>query len=197
MKLTVEEAFERLKTIDFPQFSEPSLNKGGRGQLIETAIGVSNSSDLTDLLDGELKSFTVGQTISITQVNHCLEDIIEKSCEFEESKVGQKLKQTIYIAFDKDSKHLKTVLISDELDKEHYEQLAEDYGFISAQIRRAYNNGETLTTITGPNNLLQIRTKASKNRDGLYTPMTYNGTVLKDKHMAFYLLSNFGKQITK
>jgi hypothetical protein len=42
---------------------------------------------------------------------------------------------------------------------------------------------------------LQIRTKASKNKNGFYQPLLYKGHQLKDKYMAFYLRANFGKSI--
>jgi hypothetical protein len=90
-----------------------------------------------------------------------------------------------------------TKVVHEELDPTHYQQLAEDYGYIAAKIKVSYENGATLHTITGPNNLLQIRTKASKNNYGEYTPLCYNGVELKDKYMAFYLLADFGKQVIK
>jgi hypothetical protein len=56
-------------------------------------------------------------------------------------------------------------------------------------------NNKELSTITGPNKLLQIRTKASKTKQGYYVPLCYNGKKLKDKNMAFYLCTQFGKTI--
>ena len=61
--------------------------------------------------------------------------------------------------------------------------------------RNRYNNSQELSTITGPNKLLQIRTKASKNKWGQYTPLVYNDKVMKDKNMAFYLCTQFGKTV--
>ena len=75
--------------------------------------------------------------------------------------------------------------------------MAEDYEFICDSVRTLFNAGKQLTTITGPNKLLQIRTKAAKNAHGEYTPLCYNGVELKDKYMAFYLLADFGKQVIK
>ena len=196
-KLNTNQVYGKLKATDFHGFGKPKKNKGARGQLIELALGIPNSSKLTDLIDGELKTFTVGQTISVTSLKHCLSDIIERTVEFEDSKVGQKLAQTIYVGFTKDNDHVGTKIVNSELDPQHYQQLAEDYGYIAANIKVAYENGATLHTITGPNNLLQIRTKASKNNYGEYTPLCYNGVELKDKYMAFYLLSDFGKQVLK
>jgi len=197
MSLTTNQAYAKLKTTDFSAFDKPGINKGARGQLLENALGLDNTTTLLDLTDGEIKSFTVGQTICVTQVNHCLYDIIERTVEFEDSKVGKKLEQTLYVGFTKDNDYVGTKLINQEIDKEHYIKLAEDYGYIAAQIKAAYATGNTLHTVTGPNKLLQIRTKASKNKHGKYTPLCYNGVELKDKYMAFYLLADFGKQVIK
>ena len=196
-KLSTYQVYAKLKTTDFSKFDKPGRNKGGRGQLLETALGVANSSDLTDLVDGEIKTFTVGQTIAVTQVKHCLSDIIDGTIEFEDSKVGQKLAQTIYVGFTSNNAYVGTELLNEEVDPQHYQELAEDYSFIAAQIKAAYASGSELHTITGPNKLLQIRTKASKNKYGKYTPLCYNGVELKDKYMAFYLLANFGKRVIK
>ena len=196
-KLSTYQVYAKLKTTDFSKFDKPGRNKGGRGQLLETALGVANSSDLTDLVDGEIKTFTVGQTIAVTQVKHCLSDIIDGTIEFEDSKVRQKLAQTIYVGFTSNNAYVGTELLNEEVDPQHYQELAEDYSFIAAQIKAAYASGIELHTITGPNKLLQIRTKASKNKYGKYTPLCYNGVELKDKYMAFYLLANFGKRVIK
>lgn len=174
---------------------KPARNKGERGQLIEKALGIPNSSRLNDLIDGELKSFTLGESIAVTMLQHCLSQIIDESAEFEESNVFAKLKQTIYAGFDRDGNFLNSKTINEANYPEHYQELAEDYGYISAQIKAAYATGTELHTITGPNNLLQIRTKANKRPDGTYKPLIYNGQQLKDKAMAFYLLADFGKKV--
>ena len=197
MKLSTNQVYARLKTTDFSGFQKPGKNKGERGQLLETALGVANSSNLTDLSDGEIKSFTVGESIAVTMLNHCLADIIDNSLEFEESKVGLKLAQTVYVGFSRDNEYMGVKVVNEELDPLHYQQLAEDYGYISAQIKSAYANCETLRTINGPNKVLQIRTKAGKDKYGNYKPLCYNGVELKDKHMAFYLTSSFGKEVLK
>ena len=196
-KLSTNQVYGKLKSTDFRGFGKPEKNKGARGQLIELALGISNNNKLTDLVDGEIKSFTVGESIAVTSLKHCLPDIIDGTVEFEDSKVGQKLAQTIYVGFTRDNDYVGTELLNEELNPQHYQQLAEDYGYIAANIKVAYQNGATLHTITGPNNLLQIRTKASKNKHGEYTPLCYNGVELKDKYMAFYLLADFGKQVIK
>ena len=194
-KLSVIEVEQKLSTYDFSSVQKPARNKGERGNLIEMALGVKNSSDLIDLIDGELKTFTVGETIAITSLGHCLLGIIDGSLEFDETKVAKKMSQVLYIGFTRNNNYVGNITTNQDTHPEHYQHLAEDYGYISAQIRSCYVQNKELETITGPNNLLQIRTKASKTKSGHYRPLCYNGVQLKDKSMAFYLCSTFGKTI--
>jgi hypothetical protein len=53
---------------------------------------------------------------------------------------------------------------------------------------------QSLHTISGPNKIMQIRTKASKGKNG-YSPLCYNGVELKNKSMAFYFLSKYVKDV--
>tara|TARA_Y100001937_G_scaffold67254_1_gene91993 strand:+ start:9532 stop:10170 length:639 start_codon:yes stop_codon:yes gene_type:complete len=197
-KLSTAQVEGMLNTFDFDQLPKPGANKGERGQILESALGIKNGSDLTDMTDGELKTFTVGESIAITSLGHCLPDIIDNPTSFKDSKVFQKLKQTIFAGFDKkDGTFIKSKTINQVNSPECYEKLKEDYNYISSQIRRAHSSRELLHTINGPNGLLQIRTKASKKSDGTYTPLLYKGTQLKNKYMAFFLRASFGKEIVK
>jgi len=193
MTLTTLQTVAKLKVTDFSGFDKPAKNKGARGQLIELALGIPNSSKLTDLVDGELKTFTVGESIAVTQLNHCLAEIIEDSVSFADSKVGAKLKQTIYVGFTRTNEYVGTEVLNEETHAEHYQQLSEDYDYICTAIRAAFESGSELSTVTGPNGLLQIRTKASKSKTGNYTPLMFTGQQLKNKGMAFYLCGQFGK----
>ena len=121
----------KLNIFDYSQLPKPGKNKGDRGQLFETALGIPNGSDLIDLIDGELKSFTEGETIKVTALKHCLDEIVS-SVEFYDSKVYQKLKQTIYVGFDRDGKFLKSKTINEQNTPDHYQKLAEDFGYIAA-----------------------------------------------------------------
>ena len=192
--LTALQVYGKLKVTDFTQFEKPGKNKGSRGQFLETALGIPNTSNLKDLVDGELKSFTVGETIAATQLKHCLSEIIEDSVSFDESKVGQKLKQTVYVGFSRSNDYVGTEMLNEEMHPEHYQELREDYDFICDSIRTLFNAGKELSTITGPNGVLQIRTKASKT-NGRYVPLTFAGVTLKDKGMAFYLCGQFGRNL--
>ena len=97
MKLSTNQVLAKLKTTDFSYLDKPGKNKGARGQLLEVALGLENNNDLQDLTDGEIKTFTMGQSIAVTSLAHCLPDIIDGSLEFEESKVGIKMSQTVYV----------------------------------------------------------------------------------------------------
>jgi len=193
-KLTTNQVFAKLKVTDFGAFDKPGKNKGARGQLLETALGVPNSSDLKDLEDGEIKTFTVGESIAATQLKHCLSEIIEDSVSFDDSKVGQKLKQTVYVGFTRENDYVGSAVLNEETHPEHYQELREDYEFICNSIRTLFDEGKQLSTITGPNGLLQIRTKASKT-NGRYVPLTFADVTLKDKGMAFYLCGQFGRNL--
>jgi len=192
--LTALQVYGKLKVTDFTQFKKPGKNKGSRGQFLENALGIPNTSNLKDLVDGELKSFTVGETIAVTQLKHCLSEIIEDSVSFGDSKVGQKLKQTVYVGFSRSNNYVGTEMLNEEMHPEHYQELYEDYDFICDSIRTLFNDGKEFSTITGPNGLLQIRTKASKT-NGRYVPLTFAGVTLKDKGMAFYLCGQFGRNL--
>ena len=194
MTLTVNEVYSKLKTIDFTQFKKPGKNKGSRGQFLENALGISNTSNLKDLIDGEVKSLTVGESIAITQLKHCLTEIIEDNVSFRDSKLGQKMNQTIYVGFTRDNDYVGTEILNEETHEAHYQELEEDFNYICDAIRNTFENDESLSTITGPNNLLQIRTKASKT-NGKYVPLMFAGHQLKDKYMAFYLCGQFGRNL--
>ena len=196
-KLTTAQVESMLAALDFSQLPKPSKNKGRRGQLLEEALGISNGNSLTDLSDGELKTFTIGEPIAVTSLGHCLPEIIDKSLAFRESKLFAKLKQVICVGYNRDGNFSNWKTVNESTFGEYYRKFAEDYDFISGKIRTEYENRRELHTITGPNKLLQIRTKASKKKDGSYTPLDYNGVYLKNKYMSFFLLAKFGKEVLK
>ena len=65
MTLTLKETLQRLQTTDFEALPKPRKNKGVLGQLLELALGIPNSSKLTDLVDGELKSLLKGNQLRL------------------------------------------------------------------------------------------------------------------------------------
>ena len=107
MTLTLRETENRIKTTNFDSLPKPRKNKGVRGQLLELALGIPNSSKLTDLVDGELKSFTKGESIAVTQLRHTLPEIFNNT-PFNKSKLGIKISRTLYVAFDRQNNFLGT-----------------------------------------------------------------------------------------
>ena len=210
MSLSLSEVKVNFSKVDFTKLPKPSRNKGDRGQLLELALGIPNSSNLTDMVDGELKTYTKGESIAVTQLNHCIPEIL-KGVSFNDSKVGRKLERTLYVGFDSNNNFLGFVETNQTIDKEHYRQLEEDYNFICDKIRTAYQlkielnqlegqpinrKGKLSYTITGKNKLLQIRTKASKNSKGEYIPEKFNDVILNpNSKMGFYLCGRFGKEL--
>ena len=193
--MLLSEAESKLNSIDKNQAPIPGRNKGGRGLWVEEQLGMKQSSQLNDFEDGELKAFKEGQTIAVTMVQHCLNEILDRGVSYSESNVGKKLYNVLFVKFAKTGEFVKSLVSNSQIHRELHYKLSEDYNYICAEIRRRYDNNEELTTINGKHKLLQIRTKASKTRLGNYVPLEYNGKRLKDKAMAFYLTSTFENAI--
>lgn len=192
--LTIPEAAKKLLVLDKSTVPAPTKNKGYRGNMLEIALGIPNSKSLKDCVDGDVKSFKLGQPVAITMLGHCLDEIISNTVEFEDSKVFSKLEKTLLVGFDKQNNFVAAKVIDLHSDAEHRIKLAEDYSYIAAVVKHAYLTGQTLHTINGPNKIMQIRTKASASKNG-YSPLCYNGVELKDKSMAFYFLGSYAKSI--
>ena len=193
--MLLEEAEVKLNAIDKNSAPIPGRNKGGRGLWVEEQLGMPQSSQLNDFDDGELKAFKEGQTIAVTMLQHCLDEIFDRGVSYSESNVGKKLKNVLFVKFAKSGKFVKSLVSNADKYKQLYYDLSTDYNYICEKIRERYNNNQELNTINGPHKLLQIRTKANKNRLGKYVPLEYNGKRLKDKAMAFYLTRTFEQSI--
>ena len=185
MTLTLRETQNKLQNTNFEVLPKPRKNKGVRGQLLELALGIPNSSKLTDLVDGELKSFTKGESVAVTQLRHTLPEVFNKT-PFNQSKLGIKISRTLYVAFDRQNNFLGTATHT-----KTNPLIEEDYNDICDFIR----NTKTLKTFTGRNGILQIRTKDSKNKKGQYNPITWKGQTLSNKGFAFYLTGRYAKTI--
>ena len=188
MNLTLSQVKTNLTNVDFSKLPKPGKNKGYRGQLLELALGIPNSSRLTDLIDGELKSYTKGESIAITQLRHVLPEVMNKT-PFEKTKVGIKILRTLYVGFDKNNNFLGSVTHTEE-----NQLIKEDYEYISEVIRSRVAKGLPLSTVTGLNGVLQIRTKDSKYK-GKYHPILWEGQQLSNKGYAFYLTGKYAKSI--
>ena len=196
--MLVEEGYLLLKKLEGKKISDVDLvNKGSDGQKIMNAIGLKNDSSPLDFQDGDLKTNKhlngkPAETLWISQMQNNLIEF-EKGLDFYDSWIYKKIKQFIYLPIDKSGDHIigKPQIISEESFPNLYKKLAIDFNPISLEIKESIHHKETLHTINGPNNYLQIRTKAGKNKYGSYTPMKINGHQLKDKYMAFYFKKDF------
>ena len=194
MTLTLNEVKENLTKVDFTKLPKPKkTNKGKRGQLLELALGIANTSKLTDCVDGELKSFTQGESIAVTQLKHILPQIFA-NIPIYRTKLGIKTQQTLFVGFDRDNNFIGSTTLTPESDPKHFEQLEEDFHDICDAILGAYYDKKELHTVTGRNGLLQIRTKDSKYK-GKYHPIIWKGQQLSDKGFAFYLTGKFGREL--
>ena len=194
MTLTLNEVKENLTKVDFTKLPKPKkTNKGKRGQLLELALGIANTSKLTDCVDGELKSFTQGESIAVTQLKHILPQIFA-NIPIYRTKLGIKTQQTLFVGFDRDNNFIGSTTLTPESDPKHFEQLEEDFHDICDAILTAYYDKKELHTVTGRNGLLQIRTKDSKYK-GKYPPIIWKGQQLSDKGFAFYLTGKFGREL--
>ena len=194
MTLTLNEVKENLTKVDFTKLPKPKkTNKGKRGQLLELALGIANTSKLTDCVDGELKSFTQGESIAVTQLKHILPQIFA-NIPIYRTKLGIKTQQTLFVGFDRDNNFIGSTTLTPESAPKHFEQLEQDFHDICDAILDAYYDKKELHTVTGRNGLLQIRTKDSKYK-GKYHPIIWKGQQLSDKGFAFYLTGKFGREL--
>ena len=95
------------------------------------------------MVDGELKSYTKGESVAVTQLRHTLPEIFNKT-PFNKSKLGIKISRTLYVAFDRNNKFLGSATHT-----ETNKLIEGDYQYICEIIRHRVANGLPLTTITG------------------------------------------------
>jgi len=193
--MLLEEAELKLNSIDKNNAPIPGRNKGGRGQWVEQQLGLDLGSNLLDFDDGEGKTFKDGEPIAVTMLQHCFDEVFDKSISFSESKVGNKLDNVLFIKFAKSGKFVGSLVIKSKTYRELYYKLSQDYNDVCEGIRRYYNNKEEVHTINGRNGYLQIRSKANPKPDGSYKPLVYNGRQVYHCAMAFYLRNQFAREI--
>ena len=133
------------------------------------------------MVDGELKSYTKGESVAVTQLRHTLPEIFNKT-PFNKSKLGIKISRTLYVAFDRNNNFLGTATHT-----ETNPLIESDYNDICDFIRTT----EKLHTFTGRNKILQIRTKDSKP----YHPIIWERKQISNKGFAFYLTGRYIKSL--
>ena len=203
IQLTSKQVWEKLGETDWTTFTQlynsqretGRKNKGLRGQCLEKVLGIPNGSNLMDMTDGELKTYTVGQSIKCTMLSACLPHIIDDNGQ---NRLFEKMNQVIYVAFNKSGGY-----VTHAKHQNHRDLFEQDYHHICDVIRAAFHHGKTIrehtkhSTVTGPNKILQIRTADTKRKgipaeENQYHALKYKDVVLNDKNMAFYLRGKFG-----
>ena len=99
--MLLSEAEVKLNSINKDFAPIPGRNKGGRGLWVEEQLGMKQSSQLNDFDDGELKAFKEGQTIAVTMVQHCLNEIFDRGVSYSQSNVGKKLNNVLFVSLQK------------------------------------------------------------------------------------------------
>jgi hypothetical protein len=166
--MNVNQALTKIKELSNKIHILPlSSNKGGVGHFIELSIGLELNSQCLDLLDGEIKVFslkknknsdilTVKETIAITMTDR--EKLKEEN--FCDSRLLKKISRVIFVPyFRKGTK----VLIFDPIFIEHkndnnniFNNLKKDYELI----QKMFNDNNRIESKYG--DLIQSRTKGQK-----------------------------------
>lgn len=173
-------------------------NKGRSGQLLEIALGLSNSNVNRDFEDGELKTNKCDmtgkplETIAITQISSHIDDLIAK-VPFEETWLYEKISNMLYIPVCKEGEprdwfFLPSIHINlnDEKYVEILNQLKTDYEYICSEIKKAGESRKMLSTINGK--YIQIRTKDSAPYHPIISDIYGK---MSDKNRAFYFKKEF------
>jgi len=201
-KKTVEEVWPIFEEMADKPFSKDSLdesNKGAAGHKVEKDSGIALSSDLTDLSDGEVKSHQDGQTISISMVRSHIDEMVEQ-ISFRDSWIYEKIQNIIFIPKPmwnatlskkakkvKEATHIwyaKPILWNEDLYPDDFKFIEEDWNYIVKETARRFDNNEILSTINGPNEYIQIRTKGSTSP----RPILYKGRMIAEKDYNFYFM---------
>ena len=125
--MLLEEAETKLNAIDKDSAPIPGRNKGARGQWVENQLGLDLGSNLIDFSNGELKAFKEGQTIAVTMLQHCLDEVFDKGISYSESNVGKKLRNVLFVKFAKSGKFVKSLVSNADKHRELHYKLSEDY----------------------------------------------------------------------
>ena len=140
MSLTIKDVLFKLKNQELNLRKPGWDNKGGRGQILERRLGLTNNQKLTDLIDGELKTFTLKESIAATQLKHCLNEIIIDKVNFNNSLLGKKINRVIYVAWDREGNYKGYRLIDLNTDLKYKTMFEEDFEDISLYIKEQYQN---------------------------------------------------------
>jgi DNA mismatch repair protein MutH len=205
-RITLSEGFANSKKYENKKVIEviPKVNlknKGFVGIKYEKLIGIPKSSSLCDYKDDEgdaktikLQNGTTKESMDITMLQHILSEVVHK-VSWENCSVFKKIHNLHVIPIHRDGDFEnwwigESFIISYLTHNYFYKLLKEDYEYVCEEIRRVIDNEEFLSTTTGPNNILQIRTKGPGKGK---TFNTWNGRNLCNGSSAYsWYFSSFG-----
>ena len=179
--------------------------KGKTGQLLEKALGLSNSSNNLDFEDGELKTNKCDkfgnpkETMFITQISSIIDDLVQEK-NFYKTHLFEKISNILYVPICKEGKpeewfflNYTCFNINDPKFITIKKQLEEDYYSICKQIKFHIENSIDGYIHTSSGKYIQIRSKDSVPYRPIYSNI-YSKNISNKNH-AFYFKKEFMKAI--
>ncbi len=215
--MRLEDVFSQLPSLYHKKFRDLKLqedisgftiNKGNTGQFLQQLLDMPNNSNLTDFIDGELKtnkSHPNGmprETMFITQISKDFDSLFYE--ESESNRLLDKISNLLYLPVVKptgSSPEDWYFLPAHHIDSEQYSTLKEiyyqDFISIKQQILEHLDCPEDGFIHTSSGKYIQIRSKDSKRKDGTYNPIYSEvlGREVSNKNHAFYFKTDFMKDI--
>lgn len=187
------------------------VNKGQSGQMIELSSGLLLSSSQLDCEDGELKTNKVksdgkpSETIFITQISKEIDNLLSIQ-PFEKSHIKKKISNLLYVPICKEGNQsewyvMPYIHVSEDNPKFYdlYKQIEQDYYDICNGLNNHINTSQDGYIHTTNGKYIQVRSKDSKRKNGLYNPIysnTYN-RYISNKNHAFYFKKEFVYEIRR
>ncbi len=215
--MRLEDVFPRLPELYNRRFDDLRLqedisgftiNKGNTGQFLQQLLDMPNNSNLTDFVDGELKTNKAHpngmprETMFITQISRDFDSLF-----FEESLTNRlldKISNLLYLPVvktDSNSPEDWFFLPAHHIDSNQHLELKElylqDFIDIKQQILEHLENPTDGNIHTSNGKYIQIRSKDSKRVDGSYNPIYSEvlGREVSNKNHAFYFKKEFMQAI--
>lgn len=185
-----------------------TINKGNTGQFLQQLLDMPNNSNLTDFVDGELKtnkshpSGMPRETMFITQISKDFDNLF--LAESKTNRLLEKISNLLYLPVVKPNSDLPEEWyflpahhINSEKNQELKDMYLQDFITIKEQILEQLNDPKDGNIHTTSGKYIQIRSKDSKRKDGTYNPIYSEvlGRNVSNKNHAFYFKTEFMKDI--
>lgn len=215
--MRLEDVFSKLPALYNKRFGDLKLqedisgftiNKGNTGQFLQQLLDMPNNSNLTDFIDGELKtnkshpSGMPRETMFITQISKDFDSLFYEN--LETNRLLDKISNLLYLPVVKpdDSSpeewyFLPAHHINSEQNLALKEAYLQDFLNIKQQILEHLESSDDGYIHTSSGKYIQIRSKDAKRKDGRYNPI-YSNVLKRDvsnKNHAFYFKTDFMKAI--